>query len=231
MIQVVCWKWNNGLHPRKQIYFSADHVNRLFSMVKANTSVDFEPVCITDDPTGIDPHIRIIPLWDDARELGGCYTRLKAFSEEMKTIIGPRFIWIDLDAVITGNIDHILQDKREFVMWGDTNRTTPYNGSMCLMTAGCRKQVWETFNPATSPKQGKLHGFVGTDQAWIGIVLGQNEAKWSNLDGVYSYRLYFEKGGKSELPENARIVFFHGRTDPSMAHIRQKHPWIERYWR
>lgn len=231
LIQVVTFKWDTGtLHPKKKIKFSTEHVNRLFRMINRNTTVCYEPVCITDDPTGLDPHIRVIPLWDDFRDMGGCYVRLRAFAEDMRDLIGPKFIWLDLDAVICGNIDHILTDKSTFKAWGDTHPKTFYNGSMIMMESGSREQVWGTFNRNCSPKEARARGFVGTDQAWISNVLGPHEPKWGMGDGVYSFRCHLEKK-RNTLPDNACIVMFHGRNDPSMPHIQSKYPWVKEHWR
>ena len=66
-------------------------------------TLEHEIVCVTDHPPGSFPsHIRIVPVWDDWKELGGCYRRLKAFAPEMRDVLGPRFAWIDLDCAVVG---------------------------------------------------------------------------------------------------------------------------------
>jgi hypothetical protein len=56
---------------------------------------------------------------------------------------------------------------------------------------------------------------------------------WTEEDGVYGAGRLFggktDKGVQSELPENAKIVFFPGDRNPSQPEVRQAHPWIERY--
>lgn len=230
-ISVVTWKWDNGIHPKKGIKFTADHINRFFKMLKRNTTVPFRPFCITDNWDGIDEDINVIPLWDDYRDMGGCYVRLFAFSEEVKTVLGDKFIWFDIDSVIVGNMDAILTDKADFKAWGDTHPRTPYNGSMIMMKTGARKQVWEDFHPLRSPSLGKRMGHVGTDQAWIGACLGKYEPKWNTDDGVYSYRVHLKRSpNPAILPENAKIVFFHGSSDPSKAEMQKLCPWIKEHW-
>lgn len=106
MIRIVCWKWN-PLGPKwNRAKYTADHVNRFASMVNRHLSMPHEIVCITDDPAGIDRSaVRIVPMWDDVREFGMCWTRLKVFKPEMADLIGPRFVSIDLDCVIVGSLD------------------------------------------------------------------------------------------------------------------------------
>lgn len=232
MIRVVTWKWSTGEnHPRKGLQFSAEHVNRFYRMLDRNTTVPYEAVCITDNPIGLDPHIRVIPLWNDLRDMGGCYVRLKAFHKSMKEIIGGKFIWFDIDCVITGNIDHILTDPADFKMWGDTHPRTPYNGSMCMIEPGTVDKVWLDFDPKVSPRMGKRLGYVGTDQAWISTVMGPNFAKWGQKDGVYSFRCHFDKLNRIDLPQNARIVMFHGRFDPSQPEIQKRYSWVAQHWK
>lgn len=233
MLQVVCWKWDDGLHPKKQLKFTHEHVNRLKNMVKRNLKIPHQFVCITDDPAGIDPDIKVIPLWDDYRELGGCYVRLKAFSDEMKNVIGEYFLSLDLDCVITGDITQLvmplLTGDVDFKIWGDTHPRTPYNGSMWMMKAGARKEVWNQFTPSCV-NLGRSKGYVGTDQAWIGYCLGENEARWHIGDGVYSHRIHFKKQRVVDKPDDCKIVFFHGAGDPSQMGIRRMYPWVAEHW-
>ena len=122
-----------------------------------------------------------------------------------------------------------LWDRKEpFVIWGDTNPQTLYNGSMMLLSAGARRQVWDRFDPDSSPAKAKGSGNFGSDQAWISYSLGKGEAKWTRQDGVYSFRNEIQRGG-GLLPANARIVMFHGVVDPWSA-AAQRLPWVRQHW-
>ena len=231
MLRVVCWKWDTReIHPKKQIRFGAEHVNRLYSMVSRHLHIPFEFVCITDDPTDIRSEVRIVPLWPDLRNMGGCYVRLKAFSQEARGIIGDRFVSLDLDTVIVDDITPIFNIPDQFKIWGDTAPRTPYNGSLWMMDAGARAHVWDHFDPVRSPRMGKTLGYIGTDQAWIGACLGKYENKWTTEDGVYSYRVHFKKQNRTELYPNARIIFFHGSADPSQREVQTRCPWVAKHW-
>lgn len=236
MIRIVTFKWNGEFQKKKgkNFQFSAEHVNKLYRMLKRNIRCPFELICITDNPTDISSEIRIIPLWDDHRNMGGCYTRLRLFSDEMKKIIGPDFFAIDLDTLVLRDITQLLrdtQDRHEFKIWGDTNPTTPYNGSFFYLKSGTRKKVWETFNPKLSPDIARKKGYVGTDQAWIGAALGPLEARWSKLDGIYSYRVHFQQTGKRTLQGDEKIIFFHGSNDPSKEETQVAAPWVLDYYK
>ncbi len=234
MLRIVCWKWKAPAGYRSQ--FNAKHVNVLRSMVERNYRKPHEVVCITDDPSGIDDRVRIIPLWDDHAKMPSphgagnpsCYRRLKRFSAQAAEFIGPRFVSVDLDCVITGDVAPLWDREEDAVFWGDTNPTTPYNGSMILLRAGTRTKVWDEFDPQFSPAKAKALGYFGSDQAWIGAALGPNEPKWSQADGVYSYRCDLKhRGGR--LPPDAKIVLWHGNVDP-WSREGQRLDWVRKHW-
>jgi hypothetical protein len=100
---------------------------------------------------------------------------------------------------------------------------------MVLMTAGARKQVWDRFDPETSPRKAKAAGCWGSDQGWISYCLGPGEARWGKADGVYSFRNHL-KSATRQLPGNARVVFFHGSTDPWTPGLSAQYPWVAQHW-
>ncbi len=223
-LQIVLWKWAN---PRKlHIFFdfSAEAVNRLYRQIEANLTIPHDVVLVTDNPAGIDSGIRIVPLWQEHAELGGCYRRLRLFGPEATSLIGPRFAWIDLDSAIVDNMDAILGRKEDIVLYRSNSVAgQPYNGSMILMSANARPQVWDRFDPATAAATTAAAGLTGTDQAWIAHVLGPDEATWDKSDGVMHFRL----DCTPDLPSQARIVFFPGVAKMHLPTTRKAAPWID----
>lgn len=225
---VCTWKWNDPawkFHGRKG--YTSEHVNTLKRMVDRHLQLPHEICCITDDPAGIDSDVRIIPLWDDLKELGGCWRRLKAFAPEMRELIGPRFCSIDLDVLICGDITPILIKPTPFVIWKDYRSDTKYNGGFWMMDAGVRSRVWDWFVPKESPQT--CRGLLGTDQAWLNRML-YGEQTWGTREGVYSYRWHVLRNGHG-LPPGARMVFFHGPYDPASEQLQARHPWIKEHYR
>lgn len=234
-MEFVCFKWKPPTHYRS--VFCASAVNTLDSMLARNYRKPYRLTCITDDPAGIHPNIRTIPLWDDYSKLPSphgngypsCYRRLRLFSSEAEQLIGPRFVVMDLDVLITGDITHLFPEDIDFKIWGDTARGTPYNGSLWMLKAGSRTKVWDEFNPETSPKQSLARGYIGSDQGWIAVALGPNEQKWGPRDGIYSYRNHIQRGGFL-MPANARIIMFHGNVDPWSPQA-QRISWVRKHYR
>lgn len=236
-LTVVCWRWQPS--PGYRSTFGPDTVNVLRRMVARHYPDPHEFVCVTDDPAGIDPEVRIVPAWNDFASVPSphhgankpsCYRRLRAFAPDIAEVLGPRIVSLDLDCVILGDLRPVWNRPEPFVIWGNTHKRTVFNGSMFLLTAGARPQVWEQFDPRRSPAIAHAAGNFGSDQAWISYCLGRGrEAMWSRADGVFSYRLDIQRHG-GRLPRTARIVFWHGPIDP-WSEEGQRHAWVREYYR
>ena len=236
MLTVACLKWQHAggvkILSQKMTSYTPDYVIRLRNMVARHYPKPHRFVCITDDPRGLED-VETVPLWFQHLKLGGCFHRLRLFSDGMRELLGPRFIAMDLDCVVTGDLTPIFERTEDFVMNAyccPRERDQHYNGSLMLMDAGARKQVWETFDPDESLRAIEHHKrtVVGTDQAWTRIVLGKGEARFTEADGVYDYKHSPAlKSGK--LPKDARIVFFSGPRNPETE--IGKREWIAQNWR
>lgn len=235
MLTVVCWKW--APPPGYRSTFGPETVNVLRRMVARWYPHPHVFTCVTDDPTGLDPDVRVVPAWNDYAAVPSpagahnpsCYRRLRAFHPDIGEVFGSRFVSLDLDCVVTGDLTPLWQRPEDFVIWGDTNPRTFYNGSMFLMTAGARPKPWTAFDPERSPKAAHAAGHHGSDQGWISHCLGPHETKWTKADGVYSYRNDIKPNG-GRLPKDAKIVIFHGRIDP-WSEQAQRMEWVREHYR
>lgn len=246
-LTIVLWKWKGKTMGRTRPDYSARHVNIAVDSIDRHLKLPHEFVCVTDDPEGIDGGVRIVPMWDDLAEYGRCYRRLKLFAPEMAEIIGPWMASIDLDTVIVGPLDELFNRPEDFVIWSDPSRIIPYCGSQWMLRAGKNPEVFRDFDPALAKELKRLKNWHGSDQAWLALML-PNAPVWTKKDGVYSFRMHlmrhrrgdllpgrFQKRvkvrGAPQLPENARIVHFHGSYDPCQSHLRACVPWIKENWR
>lgn len=111
--------------------YSADYVNQLYRMVRGNTTYDFDFWCYTDDPTGIYPEIKVMPMPDDGLE--EWWPKLRMFEQGR---FQGECCFFDLDIVIHNSIDDILDLMNEhptFILatWkGDINKHTTYEEGM-----------------------------------------------------------------------------------------------------
>lgn len=215
MITVVTFLW-----PPK---YGPGHVNAVANMFAAHLAVPHRLVCVTQNGAGIDPRIRIVSpdpaLPDDKR-----YRKLMLFRRDAATVFGgDRLLYVDLDVTAVGDLTPLVERSEDFVIWRDPLHESEayiYNSSLILLTAGCRPQVYEKFNVATSPAATRLVGLAGSDQAWIGHVLGPGEAVWTRDDGVLGWKTDLLKG--NAWPASARLIVNHGR--PKAWELAPNHP-------
>jgi len=233
---VVVWKWKP--HAGYRSVFGPETVNVMRRMVQRHYAGSPRFICVTDDPSGLDEGIETVALWNDYAHVENphghprnpsCYRRLRAFHPDIGAVFGDRFVTLDLDAVVTGDLTPLFDRDEDFVIWGDTNKFTYYNSSLFVMTAGARPQIWTDFDPAESPQASKRAGQFGSDQGWISYRLGPGEARFTRADGVYSYRNEVANNGGSNLPPDARVVFFHGQVDP-WEPSGQRLAWVREHW-
>lgn len=247
MIDVVVWRWSKRGYRST---FGPETVNVAKRMWSRHLAIPHRFTCITDDSRGIDAGIRIIdirtlPSWKwlevpnpSSPRNPTCYVRLFLYSAEAAEVIGPGLIVSsDLDMVLTGDMAPVVDRPVDFAIWGgqaaQPNALVPYNwfnGSLQMVRAGARRQVYENFDPATSPRQANAAGCRGSDQGWIAYTLGRAEMQWGKADGVYSYRNHILPAG-GRLPRGARIVAFHGVHDPWQPAVQARSPWIREHYR
>lgn len=237
MLTVVTFKWRPK--PGYRSKFDASHVDVLRRMVRRHYPHPHRFVLITDDATGItEPDIEIFQLWQDfarvenpsGRGNPSCYRRLRLFAPEPGKFLGDRFVCLDLDTVIVGDLSPLWNVDDDFKIWKSATSGNPYNGSMFMLKAGARPSVWTDFDPVMSPIETRRAGLYGSDQAWIALALGPDEKVWTQADGVLSFRLSLE-GKSGGVPDRARVVFFHGNGDPWDPAIQKRHPWVKAAWK
>lgn len=211
-LTILTWFWKQ---PGGRTEYTADHVNVWADMVRRNLSMPHRIACVTAHPDGIDPSIDIIappgdfedvklPTWGEDKPQ--CLRRISMFRPDAASIFGSRFACMDMDTIVMGPLDPIFDRDDEFIMFAGTTAHRPYNGSLLMMNAGARRQVYDRFTPDEAIKAG--FRFVGSDQAWISYVLGRGEATWGPADGIHAY--HSARNGNSET----RILFFFGSPKP-----------------
>jgi hypothetical protein len=231
-LAVVVWKWQQ---PGYRATFTGEHVNALARMARRNYRGELRVICVTDDATGIGPDVEVLPDWGDwaaVRSPHGalapsCYRRLRGFHPFIGDYFGPRFVSLDLDVVITGDMTPIWDREEDFVGLRDAYHPRQLNGSMFLLRSGTRPSVWTDFSPAKARQAAAIAGFRGSDQAWMTCKLF-DEPTWKPGDGLYSYRRSILADG-NRLPPDARMVTFHGKTKPWDADA-QAIDWVREHW-
>lgn len=230
----VTWRWQPK--PGYRSTYPVEAVYALHDMIARHYNHSFRFVCVTDRPHEL-TDVEAIQLWPDladvpspfGRSYPSCYRRLKVFAPDAGEMFGPRLVSMDLDMVILADITPLFDRPEDFVIWGESDFSKQAcNGSLWMLRTGSRPKVWTEFDPKTSPKVAASAGARGSDQAWLSYMLGK-EAKWGKKDGVYSFRKDIQRNG-GQVPKDARVIAFHGKTDP-WGYQAMQLPWIREHYR
>lgn len=231
MITVLTWYWQQ---TGGRATYLPEHVNRWAQMVRRHLTIPHRIACVTDHAEGLDSSIEIIspprdfedvriPTWNDRKPQ--CLRRISMFRPDAAKTFGDRFVCMDLDCVISSSLDPLFDVSDDFkMMIGTAPRLRPYNGSMMLMTAGARPQVYSEFTLERATLAGKH--FLGSDQAWIAFSLGWGEATWDESDGAVWFSPRYSMGDPS-----CRVMFFPGDTKPwTVAGHRPLDRWVRQQY-
>lgn len=204
-IRVLCWLW---AQPGGRTNYQPWHVRCWADMVRRHLTLPHTLAVVTDVPGDYGDVQMIapprdfedvrIPTW--GQHMPQCLRRLAMFRPDAAEVFGAeRIVSMDLDCVISGSLDPLFSRAEDFVMYRGTNAARPFNGSMLMLTAGARPQVYECFTPERAVAAGQQ--YIGSDQAWISHVLGSGEAVWDAKDGVHAWGSRLNVG-------DPRVTFF-----------------------
>lgn len=227
--------------------FTHDHVRILRNMVERNLTIPHRFVCVTDQDIDDIETVRI----DWQKHVPGTvFVRLMQRRPDYGEIIGgDRIFNLDIDVVITGNIDDIVSRTEPSVWWRNPNFGQPrrafYQSSIQLFNAGHHSALWSDFDPIWTPQnmrfrepwkkpQSVNHRFGGAEQAWISERISWDEPFWDESHGIYGAGRLFngeqDGGVQSELPDNARIVSVPGDRIPDQPEVMERHRWIKNHY-
>lgn len=247
-LPIVVFKWNP--YPNQvtsipsqirdgQVFapYTAWHVNNFRAQLSKHLTIPHELVCVTEDAEGIHPDVRVIPLWDKGRHLGGCYNRLYSFSRGMAELIGPRFACVDLDTVLVANCDHIFSRRGPFVYWRwqSPSDRPRFCCAFYLQDAGVLDHVWTEFTRDPQAAIKACRHLPGTDQAWCNHKIDCD--RWhsvSDLDGMVDFRLAYMQGQmyRPGTPCNPRhtMLMFPGPRSPDQPELHAAFPWLSQHY-
>lgn len=227
MITVACVCWGNK--------FEDDYVQNLKSMVERNTTVDHEFVCLSDrDIEGVTTK-RLLPGYQ------GWWNKLQLFHAGFG--FQERVVYLDLDTVIVGNIDWLLEYRGMFMGIEDLGCINPHQphlkgvlqSGVMAWNYSMHHKVWEAFkmNPDAANR------FRGDGEFLQSLVPPYArdllQRFYPNKLKSYKYQVY-----KEGITDDLSIICFHGRpsikeamTESVQTTMATYHPqgWIKDYWR
>ena len=144
---VICIKWGTAYDP--------DYVNKLYRMIKKNTSYSIDFYCFTEDSNGLheDIIIKPLPVLNTIKEYQTKYAYRKEAAlcdDDLGGLKNQRVFFFDLDVVIISNLDEffIYPEDDKFYIINDWNTKGNHVGqatcySWVVGTLGYIKEYYE----------------------------------------------------------------------------------------
>ena len=242
MQTIVCMKWGTRYGP--------EFVNRMWAAVKRNTARPTRLVCLTDDPSGVDPAVecRSIPDIDLPPELINTpWRKLTLWKAPLHDLTGD-CLFLDLDLVITGSLDAMFDHEpgRFCVIENWTQRGDGIgNTSAFRWPVGRFAHIYDDFQADPAKWLAKYR----IEQLYISREIA-NMVFWPRLWCASFKHSLLPKWPRNfwqvpDLPAETKIVAFTGKPDQDEAlrgewpvraawkrlykHVRPT-PWIADHW-
>lgn len=208
MLNIVCVKHGT--------LYSAEYVNILYDMVRRNLMEGYPGkfICYTDDPEGLSPGIEAKEL---PKDLKGWWGKLWLFSQHSE----GRTLYIDLDTVIVGALDQIVEYSGEFAILRDYYRPNGLQSSFMIWN-GDHSYIWRLWDEIGRPK------LQGGDQAWIEQVVFGGKP-YDLLQDLFpgDFVSYKANNCQNGFPRGSKVVIFHGLPRPHEV----VDSWVGKVWK
>lgn len=211
-MKILTWLWDQtGVAVRYEPW----HVRIWAAMIRRNLTLPHTLAVVTDLPGDFGEGVEVIepprdledariPTW--GRKRPQCLRRLAMFRRDAADLFGAdRIVCTDLDLVVCGSLDPLLDIKDDFRITKGTAIGRAYNGSMMSLRLGSRPQAFEQFSVEKAAEAVRVGRLTGSDQAWLAHCL-PGEKMWTPEDGVRFW-------GAHPIAD-ARVVFFAGQQKP-----------------
>jgi len=230
MITVACVFWGNK--------FSEDYVYNLKSMVERNTTVPHQFVCFSDRELEGIKTVKLIPGYE------GWWNKMQMFNTDFK--LGNRVVYLDLDTLIVGNIDWLLEYDGMFMGIEDLGAVNEHQPELKgrlqsgVMSWDYRlnSHLWNRFTSS-----GESQRYRGDGEYLNHIVPKYQrdfiQKRYKGKLKSYKYQVYSEG-----ITDDLSIICFHGRPSIPQAMTEtvttgwknsgktyEPQDWIKDYWR
>lgn len=213
MLHVTTWCWGDK--------YAGHYLERLERGVARHLKQEHRfHVC---RPSAEDEHLTKEP---------GCLVRLRTFDPAWQAgqgiEPGDRIVCLDLDLIVTGALDDVFDRDEPFVILQGVNAVNPcpFNGSVWMLRAGYRPDVWTSFSPEAARAAPWWERAYPDDQCWFHHMMPDAGA-FGPEQGVYAFMKPGWNGHAESLPANAKIVAFPGHRDPSQF---TNVGWVKHHW-
>lgn len=205
--------------------YSPEYVRILSDMLARNLSerADVIPWCITDDPASLPDDVEAIAHDPD---YPGWWAKLQLFSPRMPWDEGDRIAYFDLDSVITGRLENLIDRKGIIKDWGWPG----FNSSVMVWDHGEHRQIWDLFSPEMidAPTDNpELRVLLprgqpnGGDQEWITRIAPEFPLLPEEWCVSYKWQ------AQGAPPPSAKVVCLHGEPKPHQI----TEGWVPSFWK
>ena len=230
MITVACVFWGDK--------FSEDYVYNLKSMVERNTTVPHQFVCFSDRELEGIKTVKLISGYQ------GWWNKMQMFNTDFR--LGNRVVYLDLDTLIVGNIDWLLEYDGMFMGIEDLGAVNEHQPELKgrlqsgVMSWDYRlnSHLWNRFTSS-----GESQRYRGDGEYLNHIVPKYQrdfiQKKYKGKLKSYKYQVYSEG-----ITDDLSIICFHGRPSIPQAMTEtittgwknsgktyEPQDWIKDYWR
>ena len=230
MITVACVFWGDK--------FSDDYVYNLKSMVERNTTVPHQFVCFSDRELEGIKTVKLIPGYE------GWWNKMQMFNTDFR--LGNRVVYLDLDTLIVGNIDWLLEYDGMFMGIEDLGAVNEHQPELKgrlqsgVMSWDYRlnSHLWNRFTSS-----GESQRYRGDGEYLNHIVPKYQrdfiQKRYKGKLKSYKYQVYSEG-----ITDDLSIICFHGRPSIPQAMTEtvttgwknsgktyEPQDWIKDYWR
>ena len=226
-INAICIKWGTVYEP--------EYVNKLYSMIKRNSSFDVDFYCFTENLDGLDKDIIIkpLPILNTTKEYQTKYAYRKEAGlcdDNLGGLKGQRVFFFDLDIVVVSSLDELFsypKDDKFYIINDSNSRGNHIGQATCYSwevgTLGYIKDYYEKH-----PKE-IVDKFFTASQEYLSMKVIEKFGKlnfWPD-NWFCSFRFHcmtkfgpFRHFITPSLPKNRpglKIINFHGYPKPKEA--------------
>ena len=208
--------------------YSVEYVQKIYNMVQRNTTLEHNFFIFTDNiEMKIDGHVNIRTF---PETLNGWWNKMHLFRPD--TLDGDT-LYMDLDVVITGNIDCFFnyEPEADFIGMNDFNPDTKiFNSSVFKFKPEAMKsKLWQPFTDDRT----KWLRYSGDQNVISDLIIGHPGTKSFPDSWTQSYKWYDRKGrryhkGKWTFEHNGEslVTVFHGEPNPHQSDM----DWVKKAW-
>lgn len=227
MNNVICIKWGTKYGP--------DYVNRLYGMVRRNLSAPFRFVCLTDDTRGLAPGIETLPIPEvdiPQHHQVSPWRKLALFSTALGDLSG-KALFLDLDILVVGRLDDFFTYADRFTIienWTQRGQGIG-NSSVYCFEIGKHADVLDDYLAHTD----EVHARYSNEQIYLSKKIG-DIAFWPEA-WCKSFKFHAIPRGVMRylrapaLPEDCRILVFHGHPNPDEAIVGDYRGKLRKYYK